>query len=236
MARDNSAEATPKKQRWYKQLWQVFQMTRESDPAITWILLGIFLGIIAIGVVVGLALSALIFWLLLSIPFAALAAMFVLSRRVEKAAFSQIEGKTGATVAALRSIRSGWTFPEEPAAFDPKTQDLVFRGVGRAGVVLVGEGPAPRINKLLEAERKRTARVVGGAPVTLLQMGNGEGQIPLRKLPRAVQRLKGEKRLTKAEVAEVNKRLTALGGAKLPMPKGVDPTRARPDHKGMRGR
>lgn len=235
MARDNSSTAAPvKKQRWYHQLWQVFQMTRKSDPAITWILLAIFVGIIAIGVAVGLALNALFFWLLLSIPFAALAAMFVLSRRVEKAAFAQIEGQPGATLSALRSIRRGWNFPEEPAAFDPKTQDLVFRGVGRPGVVLVGEGPAPRINKLLEAERKRTARVVGGAPIILMQMGEGEGQIPLRKIPRSVQKLRNK--LTKAEVAEVNKRLTALGGARLPMPKGVDPNRARPDRKGMRGR
>ena len=43
-------------------------------------------------------------------------------------------------------------------------------------------------------------------------------------------------KLTKQEVAEVNKRLTALGGVKLPVPKGVDPMRARPDRKGMRGR
>jgi len=234
MARDKSSTAAPlKKQRWYNQLWQVFQMTRKSDPAITWILLAVFVGIIAVGVAVGLATGALIFWLLLSIPFAALATMFVLTRRVEAAAFAQIEGQTGATLSALRSIRRGWTFPEEPAAFDPKTRDLVFRGVGKPGVVLVGEGPAPRINKLLEAERKRTARVVGGAPITVLQMGNDEGQIPLRKLPRAVQRLRGGK-LTKQEIAEVNKRLTALGGAKLPMPKGVDPNRARPDRKGMR--
>ena len=235
MARDKSSTAAPvKKQRWYHQLWQVFQMTRKSDPAITWILLAIVLVVIGLGVVVGLATNALIFWLLLSLPFAALAAMFVLSRRVEKAAFAQIEGQPGATLSALRSIRRGWTFPEEPAAFDPKTRDLVFRGVGRPGVVLVGEGPAPRINKLLEAERKRTARVVGGAPIIVLQMGDGDGQIPLRKIPRSVQKLRNK--LTKAEVAEVNKRLTALGGAKLPMPKGVDPNRARPDRKGTRGR
>ncbi|WP_426592285.1 DUF4191 domain-containing protein [Cellulomonas sp. McL0617] len=235
MARDDTSTAPAKKQRWYHQLWQVFQMTRKTDPAITWILLAILVGVIAIGVGVGFATGHPFFWLFLSIPFAALVAMFVLSRRVEKAAFAQIEGQTGATLSALRSIRRGWTFPEEPAAFDPKTRDLVFRGVGRPGVVLVGEGPAPRINKLLEAERKRTARVVGGAPIIVMQMGDGEGQIPLRKLPRAVQRVRGGK-LTKPEIAEVNKRLTALGGAKLPMPKGVDPNRARPDRKGMRGR
>ena len=86
----------------------------------------------------------------------------------------------------------------------------------------------------LLAERKRTARVISGAPITLIQVGDGEGQVTLRKLPREVQKLRGK--LTKQEIAEVNKRLTALGGIKLPVPKGVDPMRARPDRKGMRGR
>ena len=103
-----------------------------------------------------------------------------------------------------------------------------------ARVVLVGEGPAPRIGRLLEAERKRTARVISGVPITLIQAGDGEGQVPLRKLPRAVQRLKPT--LTKQEVGEVLKRLTALGAVRLPVPKGIDPMRARPDRKGMRGR
>ena len=116
--------------------------------------------------------------------------MFVLARRAETAAYTQIEGQPGAAYAALGTIRRGWTFTQEPVAVDPRTQDLVFRGVGRPGVVLVGEGPAPRIAKLLEAERKRTARVISGAPITLIQVGDGEGQVPLRKLPRAVQKLR----------------------------------------------
>ena len=37
-------------------------------------------------------------------------------------------------------------------------------------------------------------------------------------------------------MAEVTKRLKSLGGAGLPVPKGIDPMRARPDRKGMRGR
>jgi hypothetical protein len=172
--------------------------------------------------------------LLLSLPFAVLAGMFILARRAETAAYAQIEGQPGAARAALGTIRRGWTFAEEPVAVDPRTQDLVFRGVGRAGVVLVSEGPPSRIGKLLESERKRTARVVSGAPITIIQAGDGEGQVPLRKLPRAVQRLKPT--LTKQETAEVIKRLTALGAIRLPVPKGVDPMRARPDRKGMRGR
>jgi hypothetical protein len=223
-----------KKTRWYHQVWQAYQMTRKNDPSVTWIILAVFFGVIAVGLVIGFLVNAWVYVLLLSIPFALLAAMFVLARRAETAAYTQIEGQPGAAYAALGTIRRGWTFTKEPVAIDPRSQDLVFRGVGRPGVVLVGEGPAARIGKLLESERRRTARVISGAPITLIQVGDGEGQVPLRKLPRAVQKLRPK--LSKQEVAEVSKRLTALGGVRLPVPKGVDPMRARPDRKGMRGR
>ncbi|MCC2313273.1 DUF4191 domain-containing protein [Cellulomonas xiejunii] len=223
-----------KKTRWYHQVWQAFQITRQSDPAVTWIMLAVFLGIVALGVVIGLLIDQLVYVLLLSVPFALLGGMFVLARRAETAAYTRIEGQPGASLAALGTLRRGWTFTQEPVAVDPRTQDLVFRGVGRPGVVLVGEGPSHRVGKLLEAERKRTARVVSGAPIHLIQVGDGEGQVPLRKLPRTVTKLKSQ--LTKDEVAVVLRRVTSLGAAKLPVPKGIDPTRARPDRKGMRGR
>ncbi|MGW6129956.1 DUF4191 domain-containing protein [Cellulomonas sp. NPDC055163] len=235
MAREKTVKPPKvKKTRWYHQVWQAYQMTRRNDPAVTWYVLGAFVGIIALGLVIGFLTGHPVYALFVSLPFAVLAAMFILARRAETAAYTQIEGQPGASRAALGTIRRGWTFAEEPVAVDPRTQDLVFRGVGRAGVVLVGEGPAPRVAKLLEAERKRTARVLSGVPITVIQAGNGEGQVPLRKLPRAVTRLKPT--LTKQETGEVLKRLTALGAARLPLPKGIDPMRARPDRKGMRGR
>ncbi len=238
MARDDAAPGSAprkvKKTRWYHQVWQAYQMTRRNDPAVTWLLLAAFIGSLAVFLVVGVLLHSVVYWAILGVPFGLLAATIVLSRRVEKAAFAQIEGQPGATLSALSTIRRGWTITQEPVAVDPRTQDLVFRAVGRPGVVLIGEGPAHRIGRLLESERKRTARVVSGAPVTLLQMGDEEGQIPLRRIARHVQRLKPT--LTKQEVAEVIKRLNALGAMKLPVPKGVDPMRMRPDRKGMRGR
>lgn len=236
MARDKSASpAAPKtkKVRWYHQVWEAFKMTRETDPAITWILLATFVGILGIGIIVGLVLDAVVYFILLSLPFALLAAMILLTRRAEAAAYSRIEGQPGAALAALRTIRRGWTFVEEPVAIEARSQDMVFRGVGRPGIVLVGEGGG-NVARLLESERKRTTRVLPTVPVTVLQTGRGEGQVPLPKLPSKVRRLKPK--LTKQEVAEVTKRLQALGGARLPVPKGVDPMRARPDRKGMRGR
>ncbi len=226
--------AKVRKTRWYRQLWQVYQMTRGVDPSITWWLLATFVGVLAVALIVGFAVNQVAYLLVLGLPFALLAAMFLLARRAETAAYRQIEGQPGASLSALRTIRRGWDFPEEPAAIDPRTQDLVFRGIGRAGIVLVGEGTSGRVDRLLEAERKKLNRILPNVPVTIMQTGDGPGKVALRKLPRAVQKLRST--LTKQEVAEITKRLRALGGPRLAMPKGIDPTRARPDRKGMRGR
>ena len=243
MARQKSAASSPapdqggkpakvKKTRWYHQIWQAYQMTRRADPAVTWWMLAVFVGVLALALVIGLLVDMVIYLLVVGLPFAFLGALFLLARRAEAAAYSQIEGQPGAALSALRTIRRGWDFPEEPVAMDPRNQDLVFRGVGRAGVVLVGEGPAGRIPRLLDAERKKISRILPNVPITLIQAGNAEGQVPLRKLPKTVQRLKPK--LTKQEAAEVTKRLRSLGGARLPIPKGVDPYKVRPDRKGMR--
>lgn len=233
MARGDAQPTAAPKTRWYKTLWQAYTMTRGVDPAVTWWILASFLGVVALALVIGLLVGHWLYLLILGIPFALLAAMFVLARRAESAAYRSIEGQPGAALAAVRTIRRGWEFGEQPVAVDPRTQDMVFRGVGRAGVVLVGEGPV-RVQRLLEAERKKVARVLPNVPVHLFQAGDGEEQVPLRRLPSKIQRLKPT--LTKQETAEISKRLRALGGASLPLPKGIDPTRVRPDRKGMKGR
>ena len=76
-----TTDTAPKKVRWYTQVWTAYQMTRKHDPAITWLILAVFFGIVAIGLVVGLLVHSLVYMLVLSIPFAALGAMFVLARR-----------------------------------------------------------------------------------------------------------------------------------------------------------
>ncbi|GAA1992262.1 DUF4191 domain-containing protein [Isoptericola halotolerans] len=223
----------PKKQRWYHQVWAAYKMTRRQDPLVTWIMLAVFCGILALSLLVGFLTGHPIYATVIGLPFSLLGAMFVLTRKAERAAYTQIEGQPGAVRAALGTVRGGWNFDDEPVAVS-RQQDLVFRGIGRPGVVLVSEGPAHRVQRMLDDERRRTARVLPNVPITLLQVGNAEGQIPLPKVARKVQKLK--KKLTRAESAEVGKRLKALGGVRLPVPKGVDPMKARPDRKGMRGR
>lgn len=213
---------------------QVFDMTRKADPSVVWWMLGVVVVVLALALTIGFATGYPIYLLVIGIPLAVLGAMVVLARKAESAAFRQIEGRPGAAGAALRSIRRGWDFPEEPVVVDPRTQDSVFRGLGRAGVVLVGDGPPHRVGKLLESERRKVARVLPSVPVHVLQAGRDEDQVPLPKLPRTVQRLKPV--MTKGELSEVSRRLRALGGMRMPVPKGVDPMRARPDRKAARGR
>ncbi len=236
MARASSKDpGKPKKQGRIAQLRTVFAMTRRVDPAVVWWMLLAFLGTLAVGVGLGFAFGHPVYLSVVFSPMAVMVALIIMARRAERAAFAQLAGQPGATGAALQNLRRGWTVEETPVAVDPRTQDMVFRAVGRPGVVLVTEGPLPRVAKLAEQQSRHVKRVLGdGVPVITLHAGDGEGQVPLRKLSRVLTRRRPS--LTKGQVGEVSKRLKALGGVKIPVPKGIDPTRTRPDRKAMRGR
>ena len=116
---------------------------------------------------------------------------------------------------------------------NPRTQDVVFRAIGRPGIVLVTEGPSTRVKGLVDAERRRLTRILPNVTVTVIETGKGEGQVPIAQVTKKMNKLKNE--LTKIEVSAVNKRITSMG-TKLPIPKGIDPYKARPDRKASRGR
>lgn len=239
MARSSAAKATdpktPKKQGRIAQMRAVFTMTRQIDPAVVWWMLLAFVATLAVAFGLGLLIGHPIYVLVLGLPLAVMIALVVMARRAERAAYARFAGQPGASSMALQNLRRGWSVEQEPVAVDPRTQDVVFRAVGRPGVVLVTEGPPNRATKLAENERKRIQRVLGAnVPVTILQCGEDEGQVPLRKLSGRIMRLKPT--LTKTEVGEVAKRLRALGGVRPPIPKGIDPTRVRPDRRATRGR
>jgi hypothetical protein len=234
-AKSDPSGSAPAKQGRLKQIWLAFTMTRKADPAVVWWMLGTFVGTIALGYLLGWALGHTIYVTVLAVPLGLMLALLVMARRAERAAYAQLEGQPGAAGAALGNLRRGWNVEQQPVAVDPRTQDLVFRAIGRAGVVLVTEGPSGRAAKLAENERKRIARVLGeSVPVAIVHSGDGEGQVPLRKLSGHVMRMRPT--LSKDQVAEIHKRLRALGGVKPPIPKGIDPTRVRPDRRATRGR
>ncbi len=228
----SSSPAPEKKPRWYKLIWQAFTFTRDRYRPILWQLPAVFFGVLVLGYVIGLLVNHPVYVVIIAIPIGALAAMYTLTNRFTKVQYKDLDGEVGASQAVLGTIKRGWTFTEQPVAFDAKSQDIVFRGVGRPGVILVGEAKSPKVKRLLSDEKKRLNRVAKDVPVTTIEVGDREGQVPLAKLTTAVRKLKPK--LTKAEVGEVEKRLSALGAAKLPIPKGVDPMRARMNHRNAR--
>ncbi|MGW9415154.1 DUF4191 domain-containing protein [Arthrobacter cupressi] len=219
-------EAKAKKPSQLKQIGEVFKMTRRSDPQVVWLMVLAFLGVIAVSLVIGLLLQNPITGLIIGIPLGLLAAVFILSRRAERAAFAQIENQPGASGAALGTLRRGWITEEQPVAVNPRTQDAVFRAIGRPGVVLVSEGPSHRAKPLLDAERKKLSRILPNVTIHVIESGRGEGQVPISQIAKTMNKLKNE--LTKVEVNAVSKRISSLASNRLPIPKGIDPYKARP--------
>ena len=74
------------------------------------------------------------------------------------------------------------------------------------------------------AEKKRVARVAFDVPVFDFQVGDGQGQVPLRRLQRKMMKLPRD--LKGTQVADLNFRLKALPQS-LQAPKGPMPTRGR---------
>lgn len=215
-------------------MYRVYKMTREHDPnSVWWMALG-FLAPLAVSLIVALLTSdgsvfGFIMWVLVGVMSGILAFMIILGRRAEKAAYAQIEGKPGAVGAVLKSsLPRGWTGSEMPIAVSPKTQDAVYRAVGRGGVVLIGEGPKTRTQRMLEDERRRVARILPNVPINFLHVGPDADSVPLHKLARRVRRFKNT--LNKAEVYAVDNRIKSLvkgGRSALPIPKGMDPLKTR---------
>lgn len=217
--------AKAKKPSRLKQIGEVFNMTRRHDPMVPWLMLLAFLGVVAVSLIIGLVLENWITALIIGIPLGFLAATLILSRRAERAAFAQIENQPGASGAALSTLKRGWITEEQPVAVNPRTQDAVFRAIGRPGVVLVSEGPTHRVRPLVEAERKKLVRILPNVTIHVIESGRGEGQVPISQVAKKMNKLNNE--LTKTEVSAVSKRISSLGG-RLPIPKGIDPYKARP--------
>ncbi len=232
-----NADGTKKPGR-LKQMLEVFKYTQEVDRSTLPLMILAIVGAIAVGVL----LTVLIFdspWygIFMGLAVGVLIAMIILARKAERAAFDRIKGQTGAALAAMQSIRRGWNVEDEPVQIDPRSQKMLFRASGRAGIAVVAEDSTGISMKLLEKERRSIRRVLqhDNVPVHQIVVGDGEGEVPLHRLPTYMQRMK--KQLTKQESAQVTKRLNALHRSmRQQVPKGVDPMRARPNRKAMRGR
>ncbi len=210
--------AEPEKQGQLAVLKDAFELVRREKPlAYVWCAL-IFLLVIVGGYFAGVGLGHPIYFGILAIPLGLLAGFFTFTRFANTAAFSSIEGQIGAGASVLMSIRKG--FSTTPAVNVSRNQDMVHRTVGRAGIILVGEG-TPAVRALVIDEKKKIERFVPGVPVHEIYVGNYDGAVAIRKLQKAVKKF--PKKLSKAQLREVRNRLKGVGGMNMPIPKGPMP-------------
>jgi Domain of unknown function (DUF4191) len=232
---DKPAKAKAKKDGRLKQLAASYRMTKESDPKIGLILLGVVAATAIVAfVVLYLLLHTWVFNLVIAIMLGILAALIVFGRRAQKAAYRQIEGKPGAAAAALTILKKGWRV--DPAIAFNKNQDLVHRVVGPPGIVLVGEGNQNRLKTLLANERRKHERVASETTIHEVVAGDGPGAVPISKLTRHITKLGRD--LKPAQMTDVLARLKALDAnrSNIPIPKGPMPTNLKGARQNMRGR
>lgn len=218
-----------------RQILETYKMTREVDPAARWWMLGAFLLFGGLGFVLfefvlpGDGTFKLVLSIIGTLLLGLLGVMIVFGRRAQRAAFRRLDGQLGAAARALGMLRRGWVV-EEVVGFT-KQQDMVHRVVGPPGIVLVAEGNPSRVKQLLISEHRKHERVAGEYPVHEVVVGKDEGQVPLDKLVRHVQKL--GRQVKPAEITEIRQRLRALDAQrpKAPIPRGPVPT----SMKGMRG-
>lgn len=215
-----------------RQLLRVYKITAKNDPSSLWLaLLGLLL-VFGASFLIGFLLNGLgtlgfWLWIVTGTLSAILTFMIVMSRRAERNAYIQIEGQAGAVGAVLDSqIRRSWRTSPMPIAVNAKSREAVYRMIGPAGVVLIGEGSSVRVQQMLEDEARRISRTAPGVTVHKIKVSVEDG-IRLYALLKTVYKLK--RTLTRSEVTAVSNRLDALASSSaLPIPKGIDPMKVRP--------
>jgi hypothetical protein len=198
---------------------QAYTLTRRNDPKLPWIMLIAFVLAAAVVELIGILLDSPFLFLPLALVMGVLAAMIVFGRRAQGSAYRQVEGQPGAAAWVLEGMRGDWRVTSGVAG--TPQMDAVHRVLGRPGIVLVGEGVPGRVRGLIAQEKKKIARVVGDTPIYDIVVGDDAGEIPLKKLSTHVMKL--PRNLTAAEVNSLGRRMSALGGARMPVPGGPLP-------------
>ncbi|WP_431839672.1 DUF4191 domain-containing protein [Gordonia hongkongensis] len=208
-----------------QQLWQAFQMQRKEDKRLIPYMVGVIVLSIAVFTALGFVLGSP--WLLipLGVVLGILGAFILFGRRVQKNVYTKAEGQPGAAGWALGNMRGQWRVKQAVAG--TSQLDAVHRVIGKPGIILVAEGSPTRIKSLLGQEKKKVARVVGDTPIYEIMVGNDDGQVPLSKLERHLNKLPSN--IDRKRMETLEGRLSALG-SKAPgpgMPKGPLPANAK---------
>lgn len=208
------------------QMWQAFKLQRGRDKKLIPYMVLAFL----IPIVLLLLLSLVWGWwwlnLITGIILGVLLALIVFTRRLQSGVYQQIEGEAGAAAWALSTLRDGvgMKWITETGIAGNAHMDAVHRVVGTPGVVLVGEGSPGRLKPMMAQERRKLARIVGTTPIYDVVVGDGEGQVPIKKLQNHLMRL--PRNIKKSEVEPLNGRISSISRLSNPanaLPKGPLP-------------
>lgn len=225
--------APEKRPNFFRQLRTLYTFTHKAFRWLPWLLVGIFVLSVGAGVAIGLLVPPVVWWSVVlwtvtGIMLGILISLMTMTRLSTKAMYRQIDGMPGAAGHVLStSLGRNWTASDMPVGVNPKTQEAVYRVIGRGGVVIVGEGARGRLTRLVNEERAKVQRVASGVPVTVLYVGHGDDEVPIAKLASTIKAL--PKKIDRATQAAVIKRVESVSQslASLPIPKGIDPTRVR---------
>jgi hypothetical protein len=217
----------------FSQIKSLFRFTKEAYPWLPWAQIAILIGGILIGLVVGYLIPPLQWWTLLlwgitGLMLGVLAAMFLMTRLSTSAMYTKIDGMPGATGHVIStSLGRRWQASDTPVGINPKTQEAVYRAVGRGGIVVVGEGARGRLTRLINEERSKAQRVANGVPVTVLYVGHGDDEVAISDLAKTIKKI--PKAIDKATMGAVIRRIESVSQSlsSLPIPKGIDPTKVR---------
>ncbi|WP_311589934.1 DUF4191 domain-containing protein [Varibaculum massiliense] len=234
MATQNNPQ---KKKHWWNNIADVYRVTKRSYSWIGWAMLAALLSVplivLIICFLVPFSVGRSIFYVIVGLSLGMLLATTLLTRLANSAMYKQLEGVKGNVYAVLRSIKRGWIVEQEPVAINRK-QDLVYRLVGRPGIVLISEGPSSRVSELLNDQERKCHRVAPSVPIHKIQSGQGKNQVPIGKLLKTINRLKKE--IGKDEVPIVGQRLQSLQNKVYRLPGGVDPAKAKMNRRMFRGK
>jgi hypothetical protein len=218
-----------------KQIGMVFSYTAKQDK---W-----FLPWAAAATILPLALVIALFilgfgwiWLPMGFMLSLLGLLIVLNIRSSKVFMAAAERQPGAAASIVERMRGDWRVT--PAISSTTQLDMIHLVLNRRGVILLAEGDRQRIRNMLGQEKKRLSKVIGSAPLHAFILGNGENEVPLRKL--RVELTKLPRTMSGRDVNALDKRLKALA-ARPRMPKGaipkdMIPRNIRPPKNAMRGR
>lgn len=217
----------------FSQIKSLFRFTREAYAWLPWAQIAILVAGILVGLVVGYVIPpfqvwTLILWGITGLMLGVLGSLFLMTRLSTSAMYKKIDGMPGATGHVLSSsLGRSWQASDSPVGINPKTQEAVYRTVGRGGVVVVGEGSRGRLTRLINEERQKVQRVAQGVPVTVLYVGHGDDDVAIADLAKTIKKL--PKAIDKTTMAAVIRRIESVSQSlsSLPIPKGIDPTKAR---------